>query len=148
MHVLYCHDYARVFYLRSDDDGATFSPVVEITSVFEAFRRDYPWRVVATGPGHGTQLRNGRLVVPVWLEPAKFQLGASAVAPPDPSVLMAITLQEDGSVSEAHPLAGPEFLYPACRAAALKCRFEPLARHGLKGPLPYKMYFRITLLPY
>jgi sialidase-1 len=67
VHVLYCHDYARVFYLRSDDDGATFSPAVEITGVFEEFRRDYPWRVVATGPAHGTQLRSGRLIVPLWM---------------------------------------------------------------------------------
>ncbi len=67
VHALYCHDYARVFYLRSDDDGATFSDPVEITGVFEDLRREYPWRVIATGPGHGTQLRTGRMIVPVWL---------------------------------------------------------------------------------
>ena len=35
------------------------------------FRQDYDWQVIATGPGHGIQLRRGkhagRLVVPVWL---------------------------------------------------------------------------------
>lgn len=64
---LFCHDYARAFTMHSDDDGATWSSPVEITGVFERFRRDYPWRVCATGPGHGLQLRNGRMIVPVWL---------------------------------------------------------------------------------
>ena len=67
VHALFCHNYARVFYQRGDDDGGTFSAPVEITSVLEEFRRHYPWRVIATGPGHGTQLRNGRLVVPLWM---------------------------------------------------------------------------------
>lgn len=64
---LYCHDYARVFSLFSADDGATWSEPREITDVFESLRRLYPWRVCATGPGHGTQLRSGRMIVPVWL---------------------------------------------------------------------------------
>jgi sialidase-1 len=64
---LFCHDYARVFRLHSDDEGATWTEPVEITDVFDAFKTDYAWRVCATGPGHGTQLRNGRMVIPVWL---------------------------------------------------------------------------------
>ena len=67
VHALYCHNYARVFALRSDDDGRSFSAPVEITSAVEAFRCDYPWRVVATGPGHGLQLRTGRLIAPIWM---------------------------------------------------------------------------------
>lgn len=64
---VFCHDYARVFTMHSDDDGATWSVPREITAVFEQFKSDYPWRVCATGPGHGTQLRSGRMLVPVWL---------------------------------------------------------------------------------
>lgn len=67
VHFLYQIDYARVFYLRSDNDGESFSAPVEITSAVEAFRREYNWTVVAPGPGHGLQMKNGRLVVPVWL---------------------------------------------------------------------------------
>lgn len=67
VHALYCHNYARVFYLRSGDDGATFSPPVEITENLAGFRNEYPWRVIATGPGHGIQLPSGRLLVPVWM---------------------------------------------------------------------------------
>jgi len=57
----------RAFYMRSDDDGRTFSEAVEITSAFEEFRREYDWKVLATGPGHGIQLERGRLLAPVWL---------------------------------------------------------------------------------
>jgi sialidase-1 len=67
VHFLYCVDYARCFYMRSYDDGASFGPPREITSTFEAFRREYDWKVLATGPGHGIQLRSGRLLVPIWL---------------------------------------------------------------------------------
>lgn len=67
VHFLFCLEYARCFYLRSDDDGQTWSAPVEITRTFEEFRSDYDWRVLATGPAHGIQLKTGRLVVPVWL---------------------------------------------------------------------------------
>ncbi|MBL8792412.1 MAG: exo-alpha-sialidase [Planctomycetia bacterium] len=67
VHFLFCLEYHRCFYQRSDDDGRTFSKPVEITSAFEAFRKDYDWKVLATGPAHGIQLKNGRLVVPIWL---------------------------------------------------------------------------------
>jgi len=66
-HFLFCLEYMRCFYSRSDDDGLTFTKPVEITSTFEQFRSEYPWKVLATGPGHGIQLRSGRLLVPVWL---------------------------------------------------------------------------------
>jgi sialidase-1 len=67
VHLLYCVEYSRCFASRSVDDGATWSDPVEITEAFEAFRPEYDWKVIATGPGHGLALRGGRLVVPVWL---------------------------------------------------------------------------------
>jgi sialidase-1 len=67
VHFLFCLEYMRAFYMRSDDDGETFSTPAEITSAFDAFRPEYAWRVLATGPGHGIQLKSGRLLVPVWL---------------------------------------------------------------------------------
>jgi len=67
VHFLFCLEYMRAFYMRSSDDGKTFSAPAEITSVFDSFRPEYNWRVLATGPGHGIQLMNGRLLVPVWL---------------------------------------------------------------------------------
>ncbi len=67
VHLLYCLEYMRCFYKRSDDDGLTWTEPVDITSAFDAFKPDYDWKILATGPAHGIQLRTGRLVVPVWL---------------------------------------------------------------------------------
>ena len=81
VHALFCHNYARVFAIRSTDDGVTFSEPAEITASLLPFREAYPWRVVATGPGHGIQLQGsehrGRLVVPVWMsEGSSTEFGA------------------------------------------------------------------------
>ena len=67
VHLLYCVEYMRCFHIRSDDDGVTWSAPVEITSAFDQFRPELDWQVIATGPGHAIQLKNGRLIVPVWL---------------------------------------------------------------------------------
>ena len=67
VHFLHCSQYARCYYRRSSDEGASWSEPIDVTAAFEVFRPEYDWRVLATGPGHGIQLRGGRLVVPVWL---------------------------------------------------------------------------------
>jgi sialidase-1 len=67
IHFLYCVEYMRCFYMRSEDEGETWSFPREITSSFAPFRSRLDWQAIATGPGHGIQLRQGRLVVPVWL---------------------------------------------------------------------------------
>jgi len=64
---LYCINYARCYAMRSTDDGLTWSTPVDVTATFEPFRKHYDWKVIATGPGHGIQLKSGRLVVPIWL---------------------------------------------------------------------------------
>lgn len=78
--MLYCINYARCFSMRSTDDGQTWSESVEITAAFEPFRKQYPWKVIATGPGHGIQLGSGRLVVPVWLAYGKEGAHAPSAA--------------------------------------------------------------------
>ncbi len=67
VHMVYCVEYMRAFYIRSNDDGVTWSRPVEITGTFEAFRKAIDWKILAAGPGHGIQTRRGRLIVPVWL---------------------------------------------------------------------------------
>ncbi|MBL8818862.1 MAG: exo-alpha-sialidase [Planctomyces sp.] len=98
---LYCINYARCFSMRSLDDGRTFSEPVEITSAFEPFRSMYDWRVIATGPGHGIQLRSGRLVVPIWL--AYGQSGDHA-----PSASATIYSDDHGVTWHAGEIAVPD----------------------------------------
>ncbi|MBD3256219.1 MAG: exo-alpha-sialidase [Candidatus Lokiarchaeota archaeon] len=78
IHFLYCRNYNQAFYMESEDDGITFSEPKEITETFEEFKPDFKFRVFATGPGHGIQLDNGRLIVPVWL--AKRHIHRPSVA--------------------------------------------------------------------
>lgn len=70
VHALFCHDYARAFYIRSDDDGLTWSHPRDICDAPAVWRGDYAWNSVATGVGHGIQLLNGRLLAAVWVSSA------------------------------------------------------------------------------
>ncbi len=67
IHLIYQRDYAKAYYTSSKDDGKTWSPPTDITYAFDAFKPEYDWKVLAPGPGHSIQLKNGRLIVPVWL---------------------------------------------------------------------------------
>lgn len=78
VHFLFQVNYAQLYYMRSDDDGLTFSAPVDITEAAHDFRRgwasdksktQYGWNVVAPGPGHGIQLANGRLLSTIWMSP-------------------------------------------------------------------------------
>ncbi len=64
IHLLFCRDNRRVLVITSDDEGATWSAPRDLSA--SAVRPDWQW--VATGPGVGIQLRQGRhagrLVVP------------------------------------------------------------------------------------
>lgn len=105
---LYCLNYARCFSIRSEDEGETWSKPIEITDAFQPFRQRYPWKVIATGPGHGTQLSNGRLVVPVWL-------AYGDVGDHSPSFCGTIYSDDHGGNWEAGQIAVPnegEFHHP------------------------------------
>lgn len=109
VHMLFCLEYMRCFYQRSGDDGRTWSQPVEITKTFEAFRKDYDWKVLATGPNHSIQLKNGRLLVPVWLSTGT---GGNAHRP---SVAATIHSDDGGKTWQAGEIAVPcteEFINP------------------------------------
>jgi sialidase-1 len=101
VHMLFCLEYERVFYQRSDDDGLTFSQPTEITSAFEDFKKDYGWKVLATGPNHSIQLKTGRLVVPVWLSTGE---GGNAHRP---SVTATVYSDDQGKTWKAGDIAVP-----------------------------------------
>ena len=109
VHMVFCLEYMRCFYQRSDDDGVNWSAPVEITSTFEAFKKDYDWKVLATGPNHSIQLKSGRLVVPVWLSTGT---GGNAHRP---SVTATIHSDDGGKTWLAGEIAVPcteEFINP------------------------------------
>jgi sialidase-1 len=114
IHFLYCVEYVRCFAIHSGDEGATWSTPVEITDTFERFRPEYDWKVIATGPGHGIQLRSGRLLVPVWLSTGT---GGGAHRP---SVTATIVSDDHGRTWYRGEIAvpnTPEFIYPNETAA-------------------------------
>ena len=105
---LYCLNYARCFSMRSSDDGVTWSPPAEITAAFEPFRAKYDWKVIATGPGHGIQLKTGRFIVPIWLAYGK-------VGDHGPSATGTIFSDDHGRTWKAGDIAVPndgEFISP------------------------------------
>ena len=101
VHMLFCLEYERAFYQRSDDDGLSWSKPVEITSTFETFKKHYDWKVLATGPNHSIQLKTGRLVVPVWLSTGT---GGNAHRP---SVTATIYSDDQGKTWKAGDIAVP-----------------------------------------
>ncbi|MDQ3622122.1 MAG: glycoside hydrolase [Verrucomicrobiota bacterium] len=101
VHMLFCLEYMRCFYQRSTDDGVSWSTPVEVTSTFEKFRPAYDWKVLATGPDHGIQLENGRLIVPVWLSTGT---GGNAHRP---SVTATIYSDDAGKTWQASEIAVP-----------------------------------------
>lgn len=75
IHLLYCEQYGvenlggGVYYMSSEDDGKTWTAPQDISTSF--FTDEFARKVVALGPGHGIQLSNGRLIVPIWMANGK-----------------------------------------------------------------------------
>lgn len=65
--LLWCQDYTRLFLRESGDDGETFGPVRELTGAIDGFRDRWPVTLWAISPGHGLYMKDGTLVVPLWL---------------------------------------------------------------------------------
>ena len=74
--LVFCKNNRQIFVTKSSDDGETWSEPVEITDDV----KDPVWSYVGSGPGHGIQLKSGRLLVPAWGDetpgPVEFAKGA------------------------------------------------------------------------
>ena len=87
----------------------TWSEPEELVAPLDELRRQYPFKVIGTGPNHGIQLRNGRLLVPVWLSRGGGQHGHR------PSVVSSIYSDDGGkswhggeiAAQETDPLINP-----------------------------------------
>ncbi len=60
----FCKDNQEIFLSRSRDQGLTWEPARDIS----AQARHPDGSFVGTGPGHGIQLANGRLLIPCWVD--------------------------------------------------------------------------------
>jgi sialidase-1 len=94
VYMVFQQNYARCFFIRSDDDGRTFSTPVDITAAFDGFRPAFNWNVLAPGPGHGIVTHTGRIVVPVWL--AAGTPSADGRRPHRPSAVATIYSDDHG----------------------------------------------------
>lgn len=78
VHLMMTRNNQRIFHSRSTDDGVTFSTPSEITETLRSF--NFPWTRVGAGPGHGIELKSGRLLVPLWLnERIRFNYRSAVV---------------------------------------------------------------------
>jgi len=60
--LLFTKNNVQVYVMKSSDDGETWSSPIEITENL----KEESWVRFGTGPCHGIQLVNGRLVIPCW----------------------------------------------------------------------------------
>lgn len=67
LHFLYCVNYRRVFYMKSTDEGESWTSPRELTDIIKEQMKGFFFSCIATGPCHGICLRDGTLLVPVWL---------------------------------------------------------------------------------
>ena len=93
IHFLYCEDYStkggRVLRRYSDDDGETWSDVIDITPFTAPEERT----CFALGPGHGITLRDGTMLVPVWMVPKRYNQPSRKHGP---SVVTTLTSRDNG----------------------------------------------------
>jgi sialidase-1 len=89
IHFIYCVEYGveskggGVFYRKSTDDGLNWSDPIDISaSTIPEYRN-----AIATGPGHGIELSNGTLIIPIWLVPKRNGADPSSHKPSEVSTL-------------------------------------------------------------
>lgn len=77
--------YTYVYYIKSTDDGLTWSAPTDVTSLLD--NNPYGTAYHVPGPGHGIQMRNGRLIVQVWSQGPKTEGADPANRNPNITVL-------------------------------------------------------------
>ncbi|MDD3739563.1 MAG: sialidase family protein [Lentimicrobiaceae bacterium] len=107
LHVVYTVGYSIVYYTCSSDDGLSWEKPVNITASFEKIKAEYPWKVIATGPGHGTQLSSGRIIVPVWMSSSGAVDSATNTLAHHPSISTVLFSDDFGKTWETGDIISP-----------------------------------------
>jgi len=94
-------------------------------------------QVTPNKPEFDYQLTPITKVMPIY----SLRPGQNAIAT---IVVVQIIVEEDGRVSSAKALKGPDFLWSNAENNALCWTFEPLAQHGLKAPHADRITFHYT----
>lgn len=108
IHLLYQQDYASCYYIKSSDDGISWTNPIDITKTIDSFKEIYPWVVQAPGPGHGIQLMNGRLIVPFWLSDGGGKNSESKYRAHRPSIVVSVFSDDHGKSWKAGDVAVPD----------------------------------------
>lgn len=58
------NNHSELFLISTNDNGETWSESQKLTSLFE--NNLHNWTLHLSGPGHGIQLSNGRLILQIW----------------------------------------------------------------------------------
>lgn len=106
-HLIYHKNYDQVYIVTSEDGGKTWSDSREITDVYREF--PYKWNVSATGPGHGIQMKSGRLVAPIWIANGKLYEDGTMRREHHPSIAGCVYSDDHGISWHAGALVGGEF---------------------------------------
>ena len=106
-------DYTDLWMARSSNEGKSFGLAVELTPALRPSlaqqEQTEGWKLIAAGPGHGIQLENGRILVPIWL--------SFDVREHRPSVSLVIASDDQGETWQAGeviaPSASDEWINPS-----------------------------------
>lgn len=129
--------YTRNYYRYSDDDGLTWSDRVEITALLNTTKDGRPnqdasgaWKIDVNGfpsdfmgrafhmpgPGHGLQLRSGRLLMQFWNRTALGTLDGKVIPATERAYGLRLLYSDDGGRSwKTGPAMGSEHSYTESR---------------------------------
>ncbi|XP_043115375.1 sialidase-4 isoform X2 [Puntigrus tetrazona] len=85
----------RLCYVSSSDQGATWSSVTDLTKTLigDTIKE---WATFAVGPGHGTQLKSGRLIIPADTHGNVWHFGEALSVPESVECQMVSVDEENG----------------------------------------------------